>query len=94
MDWTDTNLPADQVERINASKLAHVEQNTVMRTFLIRMNNLRPPFDNLNARRAFAHAFNSWGSLPTSCGYAKRDPTPMPNTLWGCPTDAAGYDYD
>jgi len=66
LDWTDTNLPADQVERINASKLAHVEQNTVMRTFLIRMNNLRPPFDNLNARRAFAHAFNYMGFLPTS----------------------------
>jgi peptide/nickel transport system substrate-binding protein len=95
MDWTDTNLPADQVERINASKLAHVEQNTVMRTFLIRMNNLRPPFDNLNARRAFAHAFNYMGFITDILGgYAKRDPTPMPNTLWGCPTDAAGYDYD
>jgi peptide/nickel transport system substrate-binding protein len=95
LDWTDTNLPADQVDKINASKIAHVEKNTVMRTFLIRMNNTKPPFDNLNARRAFAHAFNYMGFITDVLGgYATRDPMPMPDTLWGCPKDAAGYDYD
>ncbi len=95
LDWTDTNLPADQVDKINASKIAHVEQNTVMRTFVIRMNNTRPPFDNLNARRAFAHAFNYMGFITDVLdGYAVRDPMPMPNTLWGCPKDAKGNDYD
>ncbi len=95
MDWTDTNLPADQVDRINASKIAHVEQNTVMRTFVVRMNNLRPPFDNIDVRKAFAYAFNYMGFIDDILGgYAKRDPTPLPNTLWGCPTDAKGYDYD
>lgn len=95
MDWTDTNLPADQVDRINASKVAHVERNTVMRTFIIRMNNTRPPFDNLNARKAFAHAFNYMGFITEILGgYATRDPMPMPDTLWGCPKDVKGYDYD
>ena len=75
MDWTDTNLPADQVDRINASKIAHVEKNTVMRTFIIRMNNTKPPFDNLNARKAFAHAFNYMGFITDILGgYATRDP--------------------
>ena len=27
-------------------------------------------------------------------GYAQRDPTPLPNTIWGFPKDVAGYDYD
>ena len=95
MDWTDTNLPADQVERINASKIAHVEQNTVMRTFVIRMNNLRPPFDNINVRKALAHAFNYMGFINDILGgYAARDPTPLPTTLWGYPKEAKGYDYD
>ncbi len=95
LDWTDTNLPADQVDKINASKIAHVAQNTVMRTFVIRMNNSRPPFDNLNARLAFAHAFNYMGFITDVLGgYAVRDPMPMPNTLWGCPKEAKGYDYD
>ena len=34
-----------------------------MRTFIIRMNNTKPPFDNINARKAFAHAFNYMGFI-------------------------------
>jgi peptide/nickel transport system substrate-binding protein len=95
IDCTDTNLPADQVERINASKIAYVQKDTVMRIFLFRMNNTKPPFDNLNARRCFAHAFNYNGFIQEILnGYAIRDPYPMPDTLWGCPKDVKGYDYD
>lgn len=95
IDVTDTNLPADQVPQINASKIAFVQKDTVMRIFVIRMNNTRPPFNNLNARRCFAHAFNYMGFIDDILGgYATRDPYPMPNNLWGCPADAKGYDYD
>jgi peptide/nickel transport system substrate-binding protein len=95
LDCTDTNLPADQVERIEASKLARVQKDVVMRTFVVRMNNTKPPFDNLNARLCFAHAFNYMGFITDILGgYATRDPYPMPDTLWGCPKDAKGYDYD
>lgn len=95
MDWTDTNLPADQVDKINASKIAHVDKNTVMRTFVFRMNNRKPPFDNINARKAFAHAFDYTGFINDILGgYATRDPYPMPDTLWGCPRDVKGYDTD
>ena len=95
IDWTDTNLPADQVDQINASKVAYVQKDVVMRTFVFRMNNTRPPFDNLNARRAFAHAFNYNGFIKDILGgYATRDPYPQPETLWGIPKDAKGYDYD
>ena len=66
-----------------------------MRIFIIRMNNAKPPFDNVNARKCFAHAFNYDGFIQEILkGYAERDPTPMPNKLWGFPKDAAGYDYD
>ena len=27
-------------------------------------------------------------------GNAQRDPTPLPNTIWGFPKDVAGYEYD
>lgn len=95
IDATDTNLPADQVAQIDASKVARVQKNTVMRIFLFRMNNTKPPFNNLNARRAFAHAFDYNGFIKDILsGYATRDPYPQPNTLWGCPADAKGYDYD
>ena len=63
IDCTDTNLPADQVEQIDASKIAYVQKDVVMRIFLFRMNNTKPPFDNLNARRCFAHAFDYMGFI-------------------------------
>ncbi len=95
LDCTDNNLPADQVAQINASKIAYVQKDVVMRTFVIRMNNTKPPFDNLNARLCFAHAFNYMGFITDILGgYATRDPYPMPENLWGIPTDAKGYDYD
>ena len=66
-----------------------------MRIFLIRMNNTKPPFDNINARKCFAHAFNYNGFIDEILkGNAQRDPTPLPNTIWGFPKDVAGYDYD
>ncbi|HVY16423.1 MAG TPA: ABC transporter substrate-binding protein [Rhodopila sp.] len=95
LDWTDTNLPADQVDKINASKVAHVEKNTVMRTFIVRMHNQRAPFDNINVRKAFACAFNYMGFINDILGgYATRDPLPMPDNLWGAPKDVKGYSYD
>jgi peptide/nickel transport system substrate-binding protein len=95
IDATDTNLPADQVTQIDASKIAYVQKDSVMRIFLFRMNNTKPPFNNLNARRAFAHAFDYNGFIKDILsGYATRDPYPQPNTLWGCPADAKGYDHD
>ena len=95
IDMTDSYLPTDQVERIQKSKGVYIEKNLSMRTFIIRMNNQKPPLDNINMRKCFAHAFNYTGFIQEILkGYAERDPTPMPNNLWGYPKDAAGYDYD
>ena len=95
LDCTDGNLPADQVDRINSSRLAAVAKNVSLKTYVIRMNNTKPPFDNINARMCFAHAFNYMGFITDILsGYATRNPQPMPNNLWGCPQDVKGYDYD
>ncbi len=95
LDLTDTYLPVDQVENIEKSNTAHVTRNQTMRIFLIRMNNTKPPFDNINARKCFAHAFNYGGFIGEILkGNAQRDPTPLPNTIWGFPKDVAGYEYD
>jgi peptide/nickel transport system substrate-binding protein len=95
VDMTDSYLPTDQVERIQKSKGVHIEKNTSMRVFILRMNNKKPPFDNINARKCFAHAFNYDGFIKEILkGYAERNPAPMPNNLWGYPQDVKGYDYD
>lgn len=95
IDWTDSYLPTDQVEQIQSSRVARVERHPSLRTFVIRMNNARAPFSNLNFRKAMAHAFNYDGFIKEILkGYADRNAGPMPNPLWGAPKDAAGYDYD
>ncbi len=95
IDWTDSYLPTDQVEQIQASRTARVEKHPSMRTFIIRMNNGRAPFNNINVRKAFAHAFNYDGFINEILkGYADRDPTPLPNGIWGYPANPVGYDYD
>lgn len=95
IDWTDSYLPVDDVEQVAKSKIAHVEKDQDMRIFLIRMNNTKPPFNNINARKGFAHAFDYNGFIKDILkGYAERDPTPLPNTLWGFPKGEKGYDFD
>lgn len=95
VDMTDSYLPTDQVERIQKAKGVHVQKDTSMRVFILRMNNKKPPFDNVNARKCFAHAFNYPGFIDEILkGYAVRNPAPVPNNLWGYPKDVVAYDYD
>ncbi|MDF3010048.1 MAG: transporter substrate-binding protein [Burkholderiales bacterium] len=95
VDMTDSYLPTDQVERIQKAKGVRVEKHTSMRVFVLRMNNTKPPLDNVNARKCFAHAFNYGGFIQEILkGYAERNPAPVPNNLWGYPRDVIAYDYD
>src|SRR6516225_11229814 len=63
VDMTDSYLPTDQVERIQKSKGVHIEKDTSMRIFILRMNNKKPPLNNVNARKCIAHAFNYDGFI-------------------------------
>jgi peptide/nickel transport system substrate-binding protein len=95
IDITDSFLPSDQVERIQKSSNAHIAKNLTMRLLVIRMNNTKPPFDNINARKCFAHAFNYGGFITEIVkGNAQRNPAPLPNNIWGYPKDITGYEYD
>jgi len=95
IDATDSYLPTDQVERLQKEEGVRVAQDESMRIFIIRMNNQRSPFDNINARKCFSHAFNYEGFIEGILkGYAVRNPAPIPNNLWGYPEGVEGYDFD
>ena len=95
LDMTDSFLPSDQVERIQKAPNAHVAKNLTMRLLVIRLNNTKPPFDNINARKCFAHAFNYRGFIDEIVkGYAQRNPAPLPINIWGYPKDVVGYEFD
>lgn len=92
---TDSYLPTDQVERVTKAEGVSVARDESMRLFLIRMNNQRPPFDNIHARRCFSHAFNYTGFIHNILkDFAERNPAPIPKNLWGFPAGIEGYDYD
>jgi peptide/nickel transport system substrate-binding protein len=95
VDCTDSYLPPDQVERVLASKTATVSKDQSMRVMVLRMNNKKAPFDNLNFRLAMSHAFNYKGFIDGVLqGYAVRNAGPIPVNLWGSPKDLAPYDFN
>ncbi len=95
IDATDSYLPTDQVERVEKNARTRVARDESMRVFIIRMNNKKPPFDNVNARKCFASAFNYDGFNQVILkGYVDRNPGPNPRNLWGNPPNLAGYKFD
>jgi peptide/nickel transport system substrate-binding protein len=95
VDIGDSYLPTDQVERLQKTKDVVVQRNQSMRIFVIRMNNAKPPFDNVNFRRCMSHAFNYDGFIGVILkNFAERNPAPIPRNLWGYPEGVKGYDFD
>jgi peptide/nickel transport system substrate-binding protein len=95
IDAGDSYLPTDQVERLSKVKDVVVHRNESMRIFIIRMNNTKPPFNNLNFRRCMSHAFNYDAFIGVILkNYAERNPAPIPKNLWGYPQGVKGYDFD
>ena len=95
IDATDSYLPTDQVERVERNARTRVARDESMRVFILRMNNMKAPFDNRDARLCFAHAFNYQGFNDVILkGLVVRNGGPNPNNLWGNPPDLQGYSFN
>ena len=95
IDATDSYLPTDQVQRVEKAKGVRVARDESMRVMVIRMNNSKPPFDNVNFRRCVSHAFNYDAFIGGVLkNLAVRNAGPIPNNLWGAPKDLVAYNYD
>jgi peptide/nickel transport system substrate-binding protein len=95
IDATDSYLPTDQVERVERADGVNVARDESMRVMIIRMNNQKPPFDNVNFRKCVSHAFNYEGFISGILkDYAVRNAGPIPQNLWGAPDDLQPYTYD
>ncbi|KJS20263.1 MAG: hypothetical protein VR78_01890 [Hoeflea sp. BRH_c9] len=92
---TDGYLPPDQVAKIDSTDGVSVRRDESMRVMVIRMNNSKPPFDNINFRKCVSYAFQYDGFINVVLkGLVSRNSGPIPNNLWGVPEDATGYTYD
>ncbi len=95
IDATDSYLPTDQVERVEAAEGVGVASDESMRIMIIRMNNRRAPFDNENFRKCVSHAFDYEAFIEIVLGgFPERNAGPLPGNLWGAPDDLEPYGYD
>ena len=95
IDATDTRISADVIDRIRKGPNIKVAHDESMRTFVLTMNNSRPPFNNVHLRKAISYAFNYKGFVDKLReGTVVRNPGPLPENLWGNPKDLKGYSYD
>ncbi|MEX2048052.1 MAG: ABC transporter substrate-binding protein [Gemmatimonadota bacterium] len=92
---TDGYLPADQLDRLKRSDNVRVLEQETMRIYTFQMNNQRPPFNDVHVRRAISYAFDYEGfNNGVLKGTVARNPTPLPNNMWGVPKQVKGYTYD
>ena len=88
-------LPQDQVKRLRESDETVVLEEESMRIFLFQINNQRVPMSDPHVRRAINYAFDYDGFITNILsGSVERNPVPIPNTMWGVPSDVEGYRYD
>jgi peptide/nickel transport system substrate-binding protein len=92
---TDGYLPADQVDRLRRADNVRIVEQETMRIYTIPMNTQRAPMSDPHVRRAFAQAFDYEGfNQGVLKGTVARNPTPLPNNMWGMPKGVKGYAYD
>jgi len=88
-------LQTDQIKRIEASGNGKVLQAESMRVMMMQFNTQRAPLNDVNVRRALNYAFDYDGfNKDILGGLVERNPTPLPNTIWGVPKDVKGYSFD
>lgn len=86
---------SEELARLSAAPNVEVRTDPAMRLFVVTMNNQRAPFDNINVRKAFSHAFNYDAFINVILkGNARPSKAPLPNDLWGNPKDIEGYAFD
>jgi ABC-type transport system substrate-binding protein len=88
-------LQTDQLNRIKSSGKAQILEEESMRIMMMQFMVERAPFNDVHVRRAINHAFDYDGfNKEILGGLVERNPTPLPNTIWGNPKDVKGYDFD
>jgi ABC-type transport system substrate-binding protein len=87
-------LQTDQLNRIKTNGNAQVLDAESMRVMMAQFNTTRAPFNDVHVRRAINYAFDYDGfNKDILGGLVERNPTPLPNTIWGVPKDVKGYEF-
>ena len=91
----DGYLTPDAIDRLKAAPGVQVIEEESMRVFQVSFNNERAPLDDVNLRKALSYAFDYDAIINDIMkGTVVRNPTIVPNNMWGAPKDVKGYTYD
>jgi peptide/nickel transport system substrate-binding protein len=92
---TDPYMPQDQIKRLQGDPNMNVLEAESTRLFYASFHHQRPPFTDINFRKAVCHCFDydGWINNILSASVV-RNTHVIPNPMWGAPTDVAGYNYD
>jgi len=92
---TDPYMPQDQIKRLQGDANMNVMEAESTRLFYAAIHNRRAPMSDINFRKAINYAFDYDGWINDILGGSVvRNPSPIPNPMWGCPKDVTGYTYD
>ena len=91
----DGYMPQDQIKRLRESPNVYIAEAESMRIFYAIIHNGRKPLNDINLRLALSYAFDYDGmNVSILSNSVARNPTPLPNNIWGAPKGVAGYTYD
>ncbi|MFZ4530794.1 MAG: ABC transporter substrate-binding protein [Alsobacter sp.] len=92
---TDGYLPAEQMARMKENPNIKTWEAESIRTFYFIINHWKPPFNDVNFRKAISYAFDYDGfNDKILSGTVVRNPGIIPNPMWGAPKGLQGYTYD
>jgi ABC-type transport system substrate-binding protein len=92
---TDGYMAPDQVQRLRQSPNVQILEAESMRVFTFAIHNGRPPLNDIHFRKALSYAFDYDGFInDVMKGSVVRNPTIIPNNMWGAPKDAKAYTFD
>ncbi|MFC4167438.1 ABC transporter substrate-binding protein [Teichococcus aestuarii] len=92
---TDGYMTPDQIDRFRASDTVQILEQESMRVFHFCIHNARAPMNDIHFRKALVHAFDYDGFINDVLkGSVVRNPTIIPNNMWGAPQGLEGYKFD
>ncbi len=94
VDFVDQWQPLDFYKNLKGQAGIRVDEDPDNKLYVVQMNTTRPPFDDVNFRKAVLHAFDYKTANDIVLGGAIKANGPVPSAMPGYDSSIVGYTYD
>ncbi len=94
VDFVDQWQPLDFYKNLKGQAGVHVDEDPDNKLYVVQMNTQRPPFDDVNFRKAVLYAFDYNTANDIILGGAIKANGPVPSAMPGHDASIQGYTYD